>query len=144
MAFRNPLQPYGNNRTGLVDHMIGNAYKIVEYVARHLDEIRYLAHNMEAIVDVANMEFQTNSDTVKAVMPARGQTLKVPFPTGSTTENLNAITFMVVTKEGTIYTESNAYFIAWANNGELNVKVASDAPLNIVGAEIRWHLIRDK
>ncbi len=45
--------PYGGVNP-LIDKMIGNAYDIVKYVARHLKEIRYLAENMSTIYDVAH------------------------------------------------------------------------------------------
>lgn len=50
---RTPHNPYGGVNP-LIDKMIGNAYDVVKYVARHLKAIRYVAENMERIYDAVH------------------------------------------------------------------------------------------
>lgn len=49
MSHRPSAQLYGNNETGLVDRVIGNAYEVVRYVASNMEKLLYIADNMEAI-----------------------------------------------------------------------------------------------
>lgn len=59
-----PIQKItGIEEAPLVDKTIGNAYKVVELVAKHLPDISYIARNLDAIMDpaeLANLQLAVN------------------------------------------------------------------------------------
>lgn len=56
------------NCTPLIDKMIGNAFTIVKEVSLHLEEIKYLVDNMQAIIQVGQAEEDLND--IAAAAPA--------------------------------------------------------------------------
>lgn len=58
MTSHNPLTggnyaPFGDPRAVLVDSLIGSAYRVVEYVARHINEVQHVSNNLESIYELS-------------------------------------------------------------------------------------------
>lgn len=139
MAIRNAQDPYGG-RTGLVDKLIGNAFDVVHVVARHINEIKYIVANMEAVVTVAQNLPDTSNITRNITMGSRGTISTYDLPTGVTMANLVFSSLLVIDANTNGFQTENAYFRYWYENGKLKLYLASDAPVSMVGAEARWNI----
>lgn len=135
----NVCDPYdGRGHTGLIDKMIGNAYDVVKYVARHLDVIRYVATNMENIYVVA-----TNLKRSVLVISETGlanTTKSVALPEGVTPAMVVASSVLVQDANGDLFGSDSGYFTASIQSGALRLFLKPDAPANLENAVIRWFL----
>lgn len=95
MGHRPVHDPYGGVNP-LIDKMIGNAFDIVKYVARHLREIRYLAENMELVHIVANM----NRKYTVLVSGNGTGTFSVPIDEAIVAANIESISVIAENVEG--------------------------------------------
>lgn len=137
MGHRNPHDPFGGADT-FVDKMIGNAYEVVKFVARHVKEIRYVAFNMEHVYRVSQNLYE-NILLTKSIN-ALGATFEIALPEGVTPLMVINSSVTVQTIAGTIYGPSADTFSWIIENGKLKVSVPIDAPVEMNGANIRWLL----
>lgn len=137
MGHRNSHDPFGGADT-FVDKMIGNAYEVVKFVARYVNEIRYVAFNMEYIYRVS----QNIYENILLTQPinALGATFEINLPEGITPLMVINSSVTVQTTAGTIYGPSADTFSWIIEDGKLRVTVPLGAPAGMVGADIRWLL----
>lgn len=140
MGIRTAQDPYGG-RTGLVDKLIGNAFDVVHLVARHINEIKYLVSNMEAIIIIANNLPDTSTKTTTGRVGNRGATVVVPMPTGVTMANIVSSTVLVLDSENNAYQINNGDFSFMVRDGNLHLTLYSEAPTSMIGAELRWNVV---
>jgi len=139
MGSRNQMDPYGGS-TSLVDKVIGNAYNVVLAVYRNLAEIKYVVSHMESIVTLAKNLPDTSNVLVLSNMGGLGQTVFIDLPERVTVESMTSFSVLLVDAAGNGYQDGNGNFLFWFRNGKLVVKLMSDAPASMVGAEIRWNI----
>ncbi len=137
MGHRNPHDPFGGADT-FVDKMIGNAYEVVKFVARHVKEIRYVAFNMEHIYRVSQNIYE-NILLTKPIN-ALGATFEIDLPEGVIPLMVINSSVTVQTIAGTIYGPSADTFSWIIEDNKLKVTVSLSAPAGMVGANIRWLL----
>ena len=135
----NICDPYdGRQHATLIDKMIGNAYEVVKYVARHLNEIKYVALNM-ALVNTVAEELRKASVVVSNV-GGLGATVVLPFPDQATVDNVVASSVLVKLANGVLLgSDSGIFTTAIAANG-ISITLKSDAPAEAVGGQVRWFL----
>lgn len=144
MAMRNLLDPFGGRRTALIDASIGGAYDAVRAVADRLNEIKYLVHNMPAIIANAKGYTgfrQVSVTTARGRMGELGSTVTVPMPDGVTMDNLVGSHVLVIIGTGDIYSDNNGNIETQIRKGNLKVSLSADAPVALAGAEIRWTMV---
>ena len=57
MGMRTVHDPYGSPAV-LVDHMLGNAYEVVRYVAHEIEHLKAISHNMVPLVTLScNLDY---------------------------------------------------------------------------------------
>ena len=140
MGFRGTLDPYGGPLT-LVDKMIGSAYEYVKIVALNINVIKYLAYNLEAIIQAAKIDFANGIQVITGgITPAAGAIKSIPLPAGVLMTDLRQSTVMIITKEDKVFFDTNAYWSSWIESGSLHVAISDQAPAYMVGAQIRWLL----
>lgn len=93
--------------TGVVDRLIGSAFPIVKRVCDHLEVIKYVAFNMEAIVLTAQ-QFQINNPQVLAAT--------VLAETAATAAITNAATIAAAAQAAATQTQLNAWINAWMSS----------------------------
>lgn len=122
----------------LTDKLIGNAYQAVKYVSRYVKEIRYLALNMEHIYRISRSMYQNILQVT--TLTALGADYAIDLPEGVTPALIINSSVIVKTTAGDIYGPSVENF-SWVITGDqLVVTVPPDAPVGLVGGEIRWLL----
>lgn len=122
--------PYGGVNP-LIDKMIGNAYDVVKYVARHLKEIRYLAENMSTIYDVAHgYRLQLNGN------PSGFSTLNLALPSGFDLDNINGVT--VVAQLGSmVYLPAANTYNAGISGSNVVISINTGSSPTLVNADFR-------
>jgi hypothetical protein len=139
MAIRNVQDPHGG-RTGLVDTLIGNAFDIVYLVARHINEIKYIVANMEAVILVAKNLPESVNITRKLTLGNRGQITTYDLPDEVTVSNLASSSLMVIDNNGDAFPNQDGNFQWWYDGGKLKIYLSPDAPLVMAQAEARWNI----
>ena len=115
MSFRQTtdygLDPFarcdGPQFTGVVDRLIGNAFPIVKRVHDHLEVIKYVAFNLEAIILTAQ-QFQINNPQVLAAT--------ILSETAAATAVTNAATVAAAAQAAATQTQLNAWINAWMSS----------------------------
>ena len=132
------MQPVNNPYGGvnpLIDKMIGNAYDIVKYVARYLEEIRYVAENMKTVWLAAN------GNTLELTATAASDTLSVALPDDFDPTQLRGISVIAVTGDGQIYPMDPTTFFAYVTpDNTVDITLADDGPTGLDTAEYRINL----
>ena len=140
MGMRTVHDSYAGD-TPLVDKMLGNAFTTVQEVADNLDEIRYLAANLAAIIALAESASAEHIITVRGVVGALGSTTTVVLPTGVTVGNINSSTVLLSTPGGTVYSSDSNVFTADIISGSLYLNLLADAPAGAAGSAFCWRLV---
>lgn len=134
MNMRAVNDPYGS-RDVLVDKLIGNAYEQVKKVAMNLDEVRYVASNMELVVNVAN-DLSTRT-VVEGVAVSSSSVALLPLPESITSSQVQAMAVLIQVDED-LFSEASGYFTAVMTDGNLRVTLTGAAPTTLIGGTIRW------
>lgn len=138
MPIRNVNDPYGGNAP-LVDKMIGTAYDVVKYVARHVKSIEKVACNMVSVVALAK-EVRLNK-VVTDVVPAAGATVSLAMPVGVTAASIVGFDVLVKQTNGDMFPLGSVHFTAdFSTTGLDFTTAASGTPVGFVGAEIVWNI----
>lgn len=136
----NVCDPYDNRggHTPLIDKMLGSAYDVVKYVARHLDAIRFVALNMETIHEVAtNMK---TSGLVLGQTGLLGETISLGLPEGVTMDMILGYSCLIQTANGDLYNAESGYFSANIQASALRLHLSPTAPSILENAVIRWFI----
>lgn len=136
----NVCDPYDNRggHTPLIDKMLGSAYDVVKYVARHLDAIRFVALNMETINEVAtNMK---TSGLVLGMTEEVGVTVSIALPDGITQGMVLSSAVLVQAPNGDVYGADSGHFTATIQAGALRLALKSTAPIILENAVVRWFI----
>ena len=121
--------------TSLVDKRIGDAFPIVEDVYKHLKELTYVAHNMEAVQKVAEALSATTTLLAPAPTVANNAVL-VPYPVGVTQDRVLSSSVMILGTDGYLYGAET--FVSSLSRAGLVVTLGPGSAL--IGGQIRWHL----
>lgn len=139
MGLRTFLDPYAGT-TPATDKLIGDAFPMVEAVARRINEIAYVVANMDAIVKVAQgLEAETSSLVLGTMGPLSAPTV-LNLPTGVAPSNIRSSDTCIVTSGGDVYTEGSDVFTCRITAGQLRVEAKPGAPSSLLGAQVRWRL----
>lgn len=131
-AFNDPM----GGTDPLVDKMIGNAYDTVALVAKNLQELLYLGQNMDDLSLIANS--LRISTMVEGIAGQLGELVSIPLPVGIQQSKLQSSSVMVTALDGTIYTADSGYFTSYIKDGALKFAMKLMAPVDLIGAPVRW------
>jgi hypothetical protein len=136
-----PLNPYNPNLSGngLVDQMIGKSYEVVRAVYDNLAYIKTVSCNLGAIRNAAN-NIHRSIALLTGQTEGLGQTAYIALPAGILQENILDFNVLLTGSDFAIYGSGEGYFTARIFDGNLEVTLASDAPVVLVEADILWTL----
>ena len=134
----NPYSPYVGG-SSLVDQMIGKSYEVVRAVYDNLSYIKTVACNLGAIRNAAN-NIHRNIALLTGQMEGLGETAYVVLPDGVLPENILDFNVLLTGSDFAIYGASEGYFTTRIFDGNLEVTLASDAPVALIEAAILWTL----
>lgn len=147
---RSSFDPYGSDTT-LIDKMIGNAYKIVEFVATNMVHVRRASFYMKNIYDAS----QRLTKLVELTGPtAGGLSVDVALPAvqiegedGTTTTRQILWTDVVgwsallVQTDNTVISEASGLFsVKLLNTGYLRVSLPGGAGASVLTRPVKLHL----
>lgn len=147
---RSSFDPFGSDTT-LIDKMIGNAYKIVEFVATNMVHVRRASFYMKNIYDAS----QRLTKLIEATGPATaGASVDVPLPAvqiedeeGNTTSrqitpaDVVGWSALLVQTDGTAISEGSGLFsVKLLTTNFIRVSLPGGAGLTVLNRPVKLHL----
>lgn len=136
-----PLNPYNPNLSGngLVDQMIGKSYEVVRAVYNNLNHIKAVACNLGAIRNAAN-NIHRSIALLTGQTEGLGETAYIALPNDILQENILDFNVLLTGSDFGIYGSGEGYFTSRIFDGNLEITLAPDAPVVLIGADILWTL----
>jgi hypothetical protein len=110
----------------LVDKKIGNAYRNVEYVAQHMDEI--LALTPKGYED----------RYVEGSLGLIGETTTIPLPADISISTVRKSEVQIRSIQGQIYSQVDGVFTASVGSTGLTITLKADAPYLLQNSLVMW------
>jgi hypothetical protein len=131
------INPYNPNLSGngLVDQMIGKSYEVVRAVYDNLSYIKTVASNLGMIRNAAN-NIHRSIDILTGEAAGLGETAYLVIPSSILQEKILDFNVLLTGSDFAIYGSGQGYFTAKIFDGNLEVTLASDAPVVLIESTI--------
>jgi hypothetical protein len=119
--------------------MIGKSYEVVRAVYDNLRHIRTVSCNLGVIRNSAN-NIHRSIAVLTGETRGLGQTAYIALPEDILQENILDFNVLLTGSDFAIYGPTGGHFTTRIFDGNLEVTLASNAPVVLVDADIRWTL----
>lgn len=125
---------------GLVDRMIGSAYKRVKLVAENLPLVLVVANALKGLTGTEPM-IQSRTVMIDGKLGVLGSTNWFALPAGIDPAKIMSVSARVNFAAGSYCFNDDRFFSTTVEDGQLVLVLHSNAPIEFTNASVRWFVI---